>query len=52
MEEVSEILRGKCVQRFVGEDEKFEGYPIFDGEPVQLFKDKGDVLPGFGAVNM
>ena len=35
------------MQGFVGEGEDFEGDPMGNREPVEVFEDWGDVVPGF-----
>lgn len=37
------------MQRFVGEQEKFEGDPELNRKSVQLLESGGDVLPRFSA---
>lgn len=38
MKEVSYVLRGECMKRFVGGKEKLEDYPVLDGESLQVFE--------------
>ena len=47
-EEVRQIGGGQTVESFVCEQEYFEGYAGFDGEPVEREEDRGDVVTGSG----
>ena len=46
-EEVGQIGGGQTVESFVCEQEYFEGYAGFDGEPVER-EDRCDVVTGLG----
>ena len=46
-EEVREVRGSQVVQGFVGEGEDFEGDTVGNREPVEVFEDWGDVVPGF-----
>ena len=48
MEHVSEVRRGLVMEGFVGKKKDFECDAEWDGEPVQVVKDGGDVLSGTG----
>ena len=47
-EEVRQIGGGQTVESFVCEQECFEGYAGFDGEPMEREEDRGDVVTGSG----
>ena len=47
-EQVRQIGWGQAVESFVCEEEYFEGYAGFDGEPVESEEDRGDMVTGSG----
>ena len=48
VEQVCEVGGGQVVKWFLGEQEDFELYTVWDGEPVQFLEDRGDVFSGAG----
>ena len=47
-EKAREVRGSKLVKGFVGEGQDFIGDPVGDREPVEVFEDWGNVMPGFG----
>lgn len=48
MEEVRQVGGGQVVEGFIGDDEEFEMDTLGDWEPVEVMKDRGDVVTGAG----
>ena len=48
-QEVGEVWGCQVVECFVGDEECFEVDSLFDGQPVEIMEDWGDVLSGAGA---
>lgn len=47
--EVREVGGGQVMQSFVGDEEEFEFNWLRNGEPVEVLKDRGDMVSGAGA---
>ena len=45
-QEVGEVWGCQVVECFVGDEECFEVDSLFDGQPVEIMEDGGDVLSG------
>ena len=49
MEEVRQVRRGEVVNSFEWKQEDLEFDMMFNGEPVKLLQDGGDVVDGGGS---
>ncbi len=48
VEEVSEVRRGRVVEGFVSEKQYFKMDAVKDREPVEILKDRDDMVTGAG----
>lgn len=49
MEEISQVWGSEVIKSFVGDEEDLEMYTLFNGKPVKLTEDGGDVFSGGGS---